>query len=278
MRSVTAPSTTLEDVPFGGLPLRSERTVFDRNFIDLVALEVRWARPLAAVEQGAAIQIRDAIENTLGSVTLPVVERVEQRALTVELADGQASQQSVDVGHVLRTQDQMIAISVLPQSVGIQLNTYLRWSESMKPLIAAVLSGVTGTLDPGVVSRAGLRYVNRIHDTDCSDPKDWADGRISPALVAPYKDDWGLQQWVHVAREQIDFVLDDSSGARLQHGALTPTDYLIDIDIYNQRSQKLDVPEMVSLFTRMNRTAAALFQQSVPIEYMESRQPKGADQ
>lgn len=273
---MNAPSKPLEDVPFGNLPLHEEKVIFDHQYIDLVALEVRWASPLSDIEQGAAVRIRDAIEASIDGVALPVIERVEQRALTVELGDGQVIQNPVDAGYVLRAQDQNIAVSLLPQSVGIQTSAYTRWSESMKPLIAATLAGVADTLNPGLVSRIGLRYVNRINDDACTAPKDWAT-RLSPALVAPYRD-WGLQQWVNVSRAQIDFALDANQGARLQHGAMSPTDYLIDIDVYSQRSQSLDVADLVSSFTRMNRTAVAIFQQSVPLEYMRSRQPKGADQ
>jgi uncharacterized protein (TIGR04255 family) len=273
---VSAPSKPLEDVPFGGLPLHDEKIIFEHQYIDLVALEVRWASPLSDIEQSAAVRIRDAIEASVGDLTLPVIERVEQRALTVELGEGQFSQTPVDSGYVLRTQDQNVAVSVLPQSVGIQTSAYTRWSESMRPLIAATLAGVAGALRPGLVSRTGLRYVNRINDDTCTAPKDWA-SRLSPALVAPYKD-WGLQRWVSVARAQIDLALEANHGARLQHGALSPTDYLVDIDVYSQRTQTLDVADMVSSFTRMNRTALAIFQQSVPLEYMRSRQPKGAEQ
>lgn len=272
---MSAPSKPLEDVPFGGLPLHDERIIFEHQYIDLVALEVRWASPLSDVDQAAAVSIRDAIEASVNNLTLPVIERVEQRALTVELGEGRVSQTPVDSGFVLRTEDQNIAVSVLPQSVGIQTSTYTRWSESMMPLIAATLGGVAEALNPGLVSRTGLRYVNRINDGACTAPKDWA-SRLSPALVAPYKD-WGLQQWVSVARAQIDLALEANHGARLQHGALSPTDYLVDIDVYSQRSQTLDVADMVSSFTRMNRTALAIFQQSVPLDYMRSRQPKGAE-
>lgn len=272
---MNAPSRPLDEVPFGDLPLHGEKVIFEHQYIDLVALEVRWASPLNDVEQGAAVRIRDSIEAEVGDLTLPVIERVEQRAVTVELDDGKVSQTPVDSGFVLRNLDQNIAVSVLPQSVGIQTSTYRRWSESMKPLIAATLAAVSEALSPGLVSRTGLRYVNRINDDACVAPKDWA-SRLSPALVAPYND-WGLQPWVSVARSQVDFALEANHGARLQHGALSPTDYLVDIDVYCQRSQTFDVADMVSSFTRMNRTALAIFQQCVPLDYMQSRQSKGAE-
>ena len=263
-----------EDVPLGNLPLSNAKIIFDQHCIDLVALEIRWLTPLGNIEEGTAVQIRDTIEERINGLRLQTIERVEQRSLTVVLDEATLpSQPEVEYGHILRTDDQKIAVSILPHSLGIQLGEYERWSITVRPLLEAALTAITDVLNPGLLARIGLRYVNRIHDESCTSAQDWI-GKISAALVAPYSD-WGMRSWVRTAREQIEFSIDQDHAAVLRHGVLSPNEYLIDIDIFSQRTLQTNTDDLVRRFTQMNRTALANFQQSIVVDYLLSRQSEG---
>jgi uncharacterized protein (TIGR04255 family) len=272
-------SDTANDGPLGGLALY-DSPILNAPDIDLVALEVRWTEACSAVEASDALAIRDAIEAHVEGLRLPVVEPIAQKSLTVAFAgeSPKTTEETVDAGHQLRAEDQSVVVAVLPHALSIQMSQYERWSVSARPILEAALNASIPMLRPSLVARIGLRYVNRIEDDLCVHPTDW-NGKIAPALIAPYLD-WGLQKWVRAANQAIEFEIDEDHRAVLRHGVFyqrtgVASDYLLDIDIFSQRTRSADAAALVESFTRMNRTSLAIFQQSINFDYLTDRAKEG---
>jgi len=271
---VGAESDSLEDGPLGGLTLQDTH-LLNKPDIDVVAMEIRWAQATPSLTSAETLAVRDAIEKHVGWLRLPVVESMTQNNLTVQFDADEASASTVstaDVGQQLRSEDQAVSFAILPHAIAIQVSSgYERWSKSARPLIEAVLTAVMAIVKPELVARIGLRYVNRLEDDACTLPTDWV-GKVDAALLAPFGD-WGLGKRVRSANQVVELAIDDDHGAMLRHGVFyqrtgKASDYLLDIDVYSQRARTPDVAELVQAFTRMNRTALAIFQQSTNAEYL----------
>ena len=260
--------------PLGGLSLY-DSPIFENHYIDLVALEVRWGSALGPIDAVDALKVRAEIESAVPSLSLAVVDRIEQRDISVVLGDDQEqSSASVESGFQLRDEKEEAVVALLPRSLTIQVSAYSRWSVSVLPLLEAAVGSIVSRFKPDLVSRVGLRYINRIEDLSCTRPADWS-GKISPALLSVYNE-WGLQAWVRQAQQQVELSIDKEHGAVLRHGLLyrqgAPNNYLIDVDVFSQRSRSVDVEGIAQAFTRMNRTALAIFQQSADHGYLARRQ------
>jgi len=267
-------SDTIEDGPLGGLTLQDTHLLKNPN-IDVVALEVRWGKPTRSLTAAEAVAVRDAIEKRVEGLRLPVVEGMTQRMVTVQFDGQKADTSTTDTegaGHQLRAENQAVSFALLPHAVAIQIGSgYERWSVSARPLIESVLAAVIPLVSPELVARIGLRYVNRIEDESCVEPSDWA-GKIAPPLLAPYRE-WELGSRVRSANQAIELTVDEDHGAALRHGVVyqrtgLASDYLLDIDVFSQRVRTPDTEALVRAFTRMNRTALAIFQKSVVEDYL----------
>lgn len=266
-----------EDGPLGGLALHDTQ-LLNKPDIDVVAIEIRWAQPTRSLTPAETITVREAIEQEVTGLRLPILEPLTQNNLTVQFDASKASASTsatADAGQQLRTEDQSVSFAILPHAIAIQVSSgYVRWSKSARPLIKAVLSAVLPILNPEIVARIGLRYVNRLEDDACIVPSDWA-GKVEAALLAPYGE-WGLGGRVRSANQVLELAIDDDHVAMMRHGAFyqrtgTASDYVLDIDVFSQRARTPDVAEIVHAFTRMNRTALAIFQQSTNPDYLVER-------
>jgi uncharacterized protein (TIGR04255 family) len=270
---------TTADAPLGGLSLY-DSPIFENHYIDLVALEVRWGSAVGAISTDDALKFRTAIEESVPDLRLPFVDRVEQRDISVVLGDAnEQAAPTVESGFQLRDEDRDVTVVLLPRSVAIQVSAYSRWSVSILPLLVAALSSAVSQFSPDLVARMGLRYINRIEDESCKKPADWS-GKIAPALLSVYNI-WGLQTWVRQAQQQIELTIDREHIAVLRHALLYgpggPDNYMIDVDVFSQRARSVDPAGIAQAFTRMNRTALAIFQQSVDHDYLAKRQEGGEE-
>jgi len=180
-------------------------------------------------------------------------------------------------GLKLSTSDGAISVTVMPDSLVVQCNAYSRWSESLAPQVAAAVAAVTRVVEPRLFQRVGLRYVNRLVSPDAVIAQSWRD-RIEPTFLGPLLNP-ELGVLVASAQQQVELRLTDTAAAIIRHGPYRDAAvdntfaYLLDIDVFDTRSERFD-PEAVSVLTRqLNRTAASLFQQIVPDQWRETMGP-----
>ena len=273
---MTAPTDSAPDVPLGDLP-PATWVLLRKSPLQVVVAEVRWARTGPELTGEHGLELRDAAAEH--GLHLARIDPVRQQQVHFEMRpEGPAAVVNAGVpGLKLSTSDGAISVTVMPDSLVVQCNAYSRWSESLAPQVAAAVAAVTRVVQPRLFQRVGLRYVNRLVSPDAVIAQSWRD-RIEPTFLGPLLNP-ELGVLVASAQQQVELRLTDTAAAIIRHGPYRDAAvdntfaYLLDIDVFDTRSERFD-PEAVSVLTRqLNRTAASLFQQIVPDQWRETMGP-----
>lgn len=262
--------------PLGGLPA-TERVVLGRAQIELALLEVRYSARQDSVSAEDGLQLR----NLLGEagVVLPQLQPAQQHQVALNIMPaGPTSEIEVrGRGWQLTSADGSLVVTVMPDAVAVQTTQYERWSASLLPQIRALLQAVEKVLQPELIHRVGLRYVNRLVDEDAGGPQAWQ-GRVRPSVLGAITDPVFGPRLV-TTQQQLELNLGDAAGALVRHGAFKDAaargacSYLIDTDVFSAQSQRFDVDQTLTTARVLNITALSLFQQIVTPEYREQMQP-----
>lgn len=103
-------------------------------------------------------------------------------------------------------------------------------------------------LAPRLVQHAGLRYVNRLVDPDATTTAS-CEGRVASSFLGPPLHP-ALGDRVVAAQQQVELRLDDTAGVIVRHGpfrdagAADTYGHLLDVDVYDTRSERFDFPAL----------------------------------
>ena len=190
----------------------------------------------------------------------------------------QGADQSFDVqqGWLVATADRSSAVTLLPSTVVVQTQAYVRYSESLAARVAAVLPLFAEATGATKVTRLGLRYVNRFRDDAASSPQFWRH-LIEPSFAAPLQGPLGDLVVAH--QQQVQLKLDGTAWARIQAGLLeepgepTRFSYLVDLDVFREATFDYDSELVANQLRQLNRTALAVFTNVAADEYLEGFGP-----
>ena len=117
----------------------------------------------------------------------------------------------------------------------MQISEYERWSTSMKAPLGILLDSLSRVVEPSLVHRIGLRYIDRFQDDACDSVSSWQ-GKIDDALLGPVLNKV-FGDMVRGAQQQVEIRLDDHHAALLRHGpiydeASKSVQYLLDTDVF----------------------------------------------
>jgi len=266
----------LTDGPLGGLT-PAERVLLRKPQLELAVAEVRFVDAGAEIESEHVLKIREVLAGY--GFNLPQVQPAQTQDLTLKVSHGEVEPE-VNVrstGWMLTSSDTRLVVTVLPGVLAIQSTQYERWKTSLEAPLVAALEGVAETLAPTLVQRVGLRYVNRLNDSNASSVAAWSDaiaphffgvlghGEIGPKAI-------GCQQ-------QITLQLGDAQGAVIRHGVFKDAaangmySYLVDIDVFDQTADAFVADDISASARALNRTALSLFQQVVTSEHRNTMEP-----
>ncbi len=268
--------TTTADVPLGGLPPAS-RVLLRYAPLQVVVAEIRWARTGLDLDEARGLDLRDAAADH--GLELAHVEPVQQQQVRVEMGPGgpATTLDAPTIGVRLSTGDASLIVTVMPDSLVVQCNAYRRYRDSLAPQIAAAARAVGRVVAPHLVQRVGLRYINRLLDPDAVTTQAWQ-SRIAPTFLGPLLHP-ELGARVVGAQQQVEMQLEETSGAIVRHGPFKDSSaadiyaYLLDIDVFDTRSERFDVEALAVLARALNRSAASLFEQIVPQEWRGTMGP-----
>lgn len=265
-----------ESGPLAGLP-PADRTLLARPPLDLAILEVRFEAAVSAVPVAVAVEMR----RLLAEQGRPFAALAPTHENRVEFAvmpggDAQPQTQEVSQGWQLHATDGSAHLTVMPRAVAIQTTRYERWSVTLRPVLEIVADTIAAGLEPGAVTRIGLRYIDRFVDRDAHTPEAWT-GRIDPSLFGAVTNPT-FGRLVRSALQQVELALGDTQGALLRHGPFADqaaggaVSYLVDIDVFDTYPAAFDPPEIVERAETLNRTAASLFQLTMTKDYLRELQ------
>jgi uncharacterized protein (TIGR04255 family) len=252
--------------PLAGLP-PADRTLLVTPPLELAIAEVRFATstPGGAMAPDVGLSVLNRLSE-LG-VEFARIEPLQQNRLTLNLQAGIAPTPQVETGTngwTLASADGSFQATVLPESVVFQTSKYERWSVALEPRLRGLYTAVGELVQPVVVNRIGLRYVNRFVDRNASNPLFWRD-RLNRNFLGPISDE-RLGHLVKSAQQQIELNLGPAQGALLRYGPFVDAgaqgaiSFLLDIDVFDATPIRFDPEEMVTRIEVLNRTAASLFQ------------------
>ena len=146
----------------------------------------------------------------------------------------------------------------------------------MASVLETLLASAETLLHPTVTTRIGLRYIDKFVNTSVDEGAGWR-GRIVDSLLGPVNHPV-LGPLVTSAQQQIELRLDPTHGAVLRHGPFRDDSsggslsYLLDIDVFDTRSDRFTVNDVLVSAEQLNRTALTLFQSALTPSFLTSMQ------
>lgn len=243
-------------------------------------MEVRFTPSGREITPEVATQMRDHLSEKTG-VDYPTIEPALQQQFQINLGpQGATPQPQVNLqsrGWQIAASGGATHVTLMPESLIVQVSQYERWSVSLKTPLSVLLADVVEHLRPSLVQRIGLRYVDRFQNPQCETANDWR-GKISDSLLGPVLNDV-FGDKVRAAQQQVELSLDSQHGALLRHGpapdpSTRSVNYLLDIDIFDLAARAFVAEEILNAAERLNRTSLSLFQACVCPDYLKSLQEK----
>lgn len=276
--SITEPTITPPPyLPFGGLPVAESWRELTKNQLQLVVLEAQFTDVADPISASDGLLIRDAA--VAHGLDQPRVESAVRHDVQVSLADDgdHVLSETVTKGWRYTVGDDALVAVLLPSALVVQTSTYRSFGASIGRPFLHLLSAVGEHLAPQALSRIGLRYVNRLTDSDATTPNYWT-SRINPAFLGPVMDPT-LSTFASTSQQQMELALEGSIGAMMRYGLLKEVgdparwSFLVDIDVYDTGLQPWDPRATFEHARRLNATALTLFQHLVTSQYRDSLGP-----
>lgn len=256
------------DVPFGGLKT-SGRVILDDNRIVAVHAEARFVREDNVLKEADAVKIW----KKLGKENFPSFEPTEQNQQNVVITPqgAEVSQLVVNKGWILSDADKTHSVMLMPSAVNIRALKYTRFSESIGIPFSNALAAYADVTKVSLVSRIGLRYINRLTDSEALSPTFWGP-KVKPAFAGLIDGDLG----VHVTGsiQQLQMKLEPTVLAIINSGVFQDTSmggaysFLVDIDVFREQAMDFEVAACANFTRKLNRTSVALFEQTLTKEFM----------
>lgn len=263
------------NLPLGGLP-PADSSMLAKAPLEVAVIEVRFTAAVAEISPTDAATLRDALAEGTGK-DFPAIQPAFQQQVQIDFGGqgtSHVSQQSK--GWQIATSNGTSRVTLMPDVVIMQIGDYERWSTSMKAPLRILLESLERLVEPSLVHRVGLRYIDRFQDEACNSVSSWQ-GKIDDALLGPVRNKV-FGDMVRGAQQQIEIRLDDHHGALLRHGpicdeASKSVQYLLDTDVFRHSTFEFDAEEVLHSAERLNRTALSLFQAAMTDDYL--RQLRG---
>lgn len=263
-------SSTTQIGPLGGLP-PADSTLLAKAPLEAAVIEVRFTGAVAEISPTDAAAVRDALARGTDQ-DFPTIQPALQQQVQIDIG-GQGTPRISErsKGWRIVSANGSSQITLMPDVVIMQVSEYQRWRTSMKAPLGILLESLSQLVEPSLVHRIGLRYIDRFQDDACDSVSSWQ-GKIDDALLGPVLNKV-FGDMVRGAQQQIEIRLDDHHGALLRHGpvydeASKSVRYLLDTDVFKHSTFEFDVEHVLHAAERLNRTALALFQAAVTDDYL----------
>lgn len=273
--AVTAKAGGDVNAPLGGLP-PTRRVLLARAPIEMALAEVRYSGG-GEIPSADALTLRQALADA--GIDLPRMVPAQQQQLAVTISpEGPASQIEVrSHGWQLASTDGALVVTVQPESLSVQCTRYVRWSESVRPALRAILDAVREVTAPQLAHRVGVRFVNRLVDDDARSPTAWSGRVVDEVLGAVLHPELGDK--IVSTQQQLELRLGSAEGALIRHGAFVDASsrgsysYLLDVDAFDSATVPFDPEALDERATTLNRTVLSLFQSVTTDRYQDSLGP-----
>lgn len=255
-----------------------QRGHLSRSPLQLVACEVRYADPRHQINASLSADIVKALANV--GYPYPKVNPIQVSSLALNLSPAglQSSQTPPATAYRLATDDARWTVTLAPETVSLETPRYGRWEGDFREHFLAILKTAADRLEPQVLSRIGLRYVDLLVEPDVTEPSGWR-GRIRDEFLGPLIDA-NFGPAVQLSQQQVNLQVSDSLNAVLRHGLFFDRTtepalrYLIDTDVYRDTFAAFSVDQIGAALEDMHKASSQLFQYVIAPSYYEELKNK----
>lgn len=239
----------------------------------VVVCQIRYEQNLGVGDGDTGLSIHEDLGGREGDY--PTIE--PQQIMSAQIEMGPAGLASLGAaafprrGWRMRSSDKKWIVSLMPDHVTLETTNYTTWRSDFRPRLAALLDSVSRNIKPSVLERVGLRYVNRLSDSQRTSASDWR-GAVRDELLGPVADPF-WSTGVETFQAQADLDLGDDRRCLFRQGVIVDDSegvegYLLDYDVYRQVPRRFDSSDLMEVLNGFNQAALTLFHRSITPEYL----------
>lgn len=187
-------------------------------------------------------------------------------------------------GWRLSAPDGSTHVAINPTSLSVETTQYGGWTAHFRPWVEATTSALAAVVDPGVVLRVGMRYVNAIFAVAVGKSSFESAASTSEVLVPALRgflDDASYGPLVDSYQGRHMLKLRDDLLSHIQHGVVATEagefGLLLDIDTYSERTHAFDSGAVLSLSDSLHEAGLSVFQRCVDEESWNSMGPESVE-
>lgn len=258
------------------MSLSLDRTLLAAQPLIVTLAQVRFEQHPEVAEPGVAA----ALQAPMAGLGLPVAAQVnQQQFLVAGNAPGpEAFSQQTAAGWQFKSPDGSTAVTVMADQATLETRQYAGW-EVFNRAWEQVLQSVQDAVSPQLVTRLGLRYVNRVRPLKVRTAAGWRDqDLVDHAFLGPAAGS-KLSGFITAAEGRATMSFPDGVDALVHHGVLTEDEsqvFVLDIDCFRQQAETFTLEGVLSRMQDLNDRSLEVFQ-SVISERLRSEMLGGGE-
>jgi uncharacterized protein (TIGR04255 family) len=226
--------------------------------------QVRFEDRVELAEASVASALRESMAaHGLTSATQVHVQQVMFGA--TEFAAEAESSAKVAAGWQFKAPGDSVVVTVLRDQLSLEVKRYPGWDAFIEVWQSCV-DGVLSIVKPELVTRLGLRYVNRVRPRIVTDAAGWREaGLVDPTFLGPAVGS-ALSRFVTAAEGRAALTFDDGTEALVHHGVVPENEgpvFLLDIDCFSTQADEFSVATLDARLRALNDHSLEVFQEVV---------------
>ena len=252
-----------------------DRTLLAAPPLIVTLAQVRFEEHAQLVASPTAAALREP----MAQLGLPVLAQVHHQQVMINADPGSVAQasQRVPAGWQFKSTDEQTVVSVMTDQMTLETRHYPGW-EVFERIWRACLAALAGHVSPQLVTRLGLRYVNRVRPKRVHTAAEWHEkDLVDPTFLGPAAGS-PLSGFITTAEGRASVTFADGVDALIHHGVLVEGKeqvFVLDIDCFTTTSEAFSIDAVVAGARVLNDHSLEVFQSVVReplrLEMLEGR-------
>lgn len=253
------------------------RTILASPPLIVTLAQARFEERAELAEASVASALREPMASQ--GLTSATQIHLQQVSIGTSEAGTQAESSSkVAAGWQFKAPGDAVVVTILRDQLSLEIKRYPGWDAFLEVWQSCVKS-LLGVVKPELVSRLGLRYVNRIRPRGVANAAGWAEeGLVAPSFLGPAVGS-ALSTYVTGAEGRAALRFEDGTEALIHHGVVSEDDgpvFLLDLDCFDTRAEEFSIDTLSTRLRALNDHSLEVFQEVVKEELRaEMTGPKG---
>jgi uncharacterized protein (TIGR04255 family) len=249
------------------MPESLDRTILAFPPLIVTLAQVRFEERAELAEASVATALRGRF--AAHGLTSATQVHVQQFVVGASEAGASAESSSkVAAGWQFKAPDDAVVVTVLRDQVSLEVKKYPGWDEFVSTWRSCI-EGVLEIVKPELVTRLGLRYVNRVTPRASTSAEQWhAEGLVDAAFLGPSSGS-PLSRFVTATEGRAALKFPDGAQAMVHHGVVAEDEaqvFVLDIDCFSTLADEFSVDGLSERLRALNDHSLEVFQEVVKEE------------